>query len=106
MLVNLTPHAINIIAETTITIPPSGQVARVTTAKKVVAHIVVENLSVPINTTLLGSIENLPPQQPNTFYIVSLIVAQLARRNDLLVVDETIRNSEGQIIGCKAFAML
>jgi len=42
----------------------------------------------------------------NTYYIVSLPVAQAARRSDILAVGETVRDDKGQVIGAKSLAVV
>jgi hypothetical protein len=50
----------------------------------------------------------LPPPKPDTYYIVPLPVAQLVRRDDddFIVPHDYVRDSEGNIIGCRAFAFV
>ena len=100
-IVNLTPHAIRIIGETQITIPPSGIVARCFVRREKVGEVG----SVPVNRTVFGDIEGLPDPRSNTYYIVSAIVAQACPdRHDLLIPDDTVRDDQGRIIGCRALA--
>ena len=50
------------------------------------------------------SVTRLPQQKENTYYIVSRLVAEYAKkRKDLLVPDEFVRDEDGNIIGCKSF---
>jgi len=51
---------------------------------------------------------DLPPAEEDVFYIVSLPVAQLVRRgsHDFIVPHELVRDSEGNVVGCKAFAFV
>lgn len=50
----------------------------------------------------------LPDLQLDTVLIVSRIVEESVKsqRDDVVIVDKTIRNSDGQIIGCTAFAKI
>lgn len=50
----------------------------------------------------------LSEPQADTIYVVSAIVAQAVsgKRDDVYVVDETIRNEQGQIVGCNALAKI
>lgn len=95
-IINLTPHAINIIdGDTTTTIDPSGTVARVSV--KVVAT----------NNPILykqqyGDVQDLPAPQDDTIYIVSaLVLARVPHRTDVYapLTAQAIRNDAGQIIG-------
>ena len=47
----------------------------------------------------------LPPIEEGVYYIVSAIVATAIRRNDL-IVPNTIRDEDGQIIGCDSFLVI
>ena len=46
----------------------------------------------------------LPEQQDGTFYIVSALVARAAGREDFVIVNDTVRDNDGRIIGCQSFA--
>lgn len=87
-IINLTPHAINIIdGDTTTTIDPSGTVAT--------------------NNPILykqqyGDVQDLPAPQDDTIYIVSaLVLARVPHRTDVYapLTAQAIRNDAGQIIG-------
>jgi hypothetical protein len=106
-IINLTPHAICVVdadSKPLFTINPSGTVARVEMEKTMIGNV----NGVPINQNNLGNVFGIPDPQPNTIFIVSLITAQNLKgvRDDLLVVDETIRDENNRIIGCKSFAKL
>ena len=103
MLVNLTPHAV--VAEhddgTSRTYPPSGALARCAVTRAQIG--VVDG--VPVYRATFGAVEGLPPPADGTHYIVSRLVAEASRdRADLLVPDDTVRDAEGKIVGCRAFA--
>lgn len=101
-LVNLTPHEINIVGEQSMTIPPSGQVARVAETTEIVSSVD----GIPIIHKTFGKVEGLPEPQPDTIYIVSLLVAQAVEREDVLTIGETVRNDKGQVIGAKSLAVV
>jgi len=108
-LVNLTPHEVAFPMDATqaifFTVPPSGTVARAATARQQVAVLDIDGVTVPVNRVPFGQVENLPEPAEGTYYIVSSIVAQaLPGRQDLLVPDDTIRDSQGRIIGARALA--
>lgn len=98
---NLTPHEINIITEDkTINIKSEG-IARCTTKREKVSDIGI----IPIYKTSFGEVEGLPEPKENHVYIVSALVAQACSgRTDLLVPDDTVRNAQGKIIGCRGLA--
>lgn len=111
-LVNLTPHAINLIVpdgnggETLIVVPPSGAVARCAVTRRVAYLIETpEGFKIPVNHTSFGEVEGLPDPEPGVAYIVSTLVAQAAReRSDIYVVDDTVRDEAGRIVGARALA--
>ena len=56
--------------------------------------------------TTFGNVENLPDKQDDTLLIVSSIVCQACRdRDDLVIVNETVRDDNGRIVGCKSFSI-
>lgn len=104
-LVNLTPHAVAFVSEegvTTLTVQPSGTVARVscTTERTGVFH--VDGVDIPVTATVFGEVENLPAPAEDTVYIVSSLVASRVNRDDVLVPNESVRDAAGRIIGCKS----
>jgi hypothetical protein len=62
MLINLTPHAITIIGTSgeSVTIPPSGAVARVLTQEENVGSTVAGGVTVPIVSRTFGKVEGVP----------------------------------------------
>lgn len=109
-LVNLTPHAINLITDGgTITIPPSGQVLRAEETSVIQFHLTLQEGEVPVKRMEYGVPNFVPEQKPDTFYIVSALAAQALRRhqpdrNDFLVVADAVRDDQGKIIGARALA--
>ena len=108
-LVNLTPHALNLMPggpdEPTVTIPPSGQVARCEVRRVQVDTVTVDGITVPVNRTQFGAVTGLPDPQPDTIYIVSSLVAQaVPDRQDVFIVDDAVRDEQGRIIGARALA--
>lgn len=102
-IVNLTPHDINIIGEigeVVQTFPASGELARCSVSREQVDAI----NSVPVNRTVFGEVTGLPEQQEGVVYIVSALVAQATKRDDVLIPDDAVRDEQGRIIGCRAFA--
>ena len=99
-ITNLTPHEITLCGQK---LPTMG-VARVATATRQVAEI----NGIPVNQVSFGQVVGLPEARKNTIYIVSKIVAEAVKgqRNDIYIVDKTIRNEQGQIIGCEALAKI
>lgn len=97
-IVNLTPHAIVIVRENgNITIPPSGNIARVSTMENLMTY----DGHIPIYDQTYGDTTGLPEMQPDTRYLVSSMV-RLANpdRWDLLSPAGLVRDDNGQPIGC------
>jgi hypothetical protein len=103
-IVNLTPHAINILTENhAMAIIASGEIARCKTERKVIGDID----GIPVTSTVFGEVEGLPEPQEGTIYIVSSLVAQACRdRNDVFIPDDTVRDDEGKIIGCRSLGRI
>lgn len=119
-IINYTPHAINLIEDdsVTLTIPKTGLVVRAVRESIVDRKIAVKGnefevrkvrFSEPILVdTLDGNKElPLPIVQEGVVMAVSAIAGtalMLAGRTDFLIVDGTVRNDDGQIIGATGFA--
>jgi hypothetical protein len=99
-IINLTPHAINVrLNGRDITIPPSGQVARVASSSALVAEVD----GIPVYRTVFGEIEGLPAPQDGIVLVTSTIVAQAAARlgrTDVVSPDTgpTAIRQDGQIV--------
>lgn len=123
MIINLTPHNISVYSmdsceeitkgsykslvlkegATPMMVLPSEGVARASAIKQTVDTI----NGIPVNATSYGEVEGLPEEAKDTFYVVSALTAQAApSRRDLLIVDGTVRNDAGQIVGCTAFGRI
>jgi hypothetical protein len=108
-IVNLTPHALNLMPEgpdgPVVTIPPSGQVARCAVDRVQVDTVTVDGISVPVNQTWFGEVSDLPEPQPDTIFVVSTLVAQaVPDYQDVFIVDDVVRDEQGRIIGARALA--
>ena len=104
-IINCTPHEINIIREDgNINIKPQEKPARVSTKRVVTGNI----NGITVNNVCFGEVENLPEEKEDTIIIVSRIVAEAVKRyrDDVVVVDETVRDEKGRVIGCKSFAVI
>lgn len=103
-MVNLTPHAITFVnAEGKVirALPSSGIVARIKT--EMVMTGVFDDI--PITSSVYGEITDLPARKEGTIYVVSSLVAQRCpEREDVFIPNESVRDSEGRIIGCKSLA--
>lgn len=103
-MVNLTPHDINVVVdETTITIPKSGTVARVTSTQTEVGTI----NGIPVVKTVFGAVEGLPEPEMDTIYVVSSLVLAQLERADVVAPDTgpTALRENGQIVAVRRFQM-
>jgi hypothetical protein len=105
-LINLTPHAINLIADgKTVTLKPSGVVARCATCRTQVDTLTVDGVQIPVNQIGFGAVQDLPAPQDGVCFVVSSLVAQAAKgRQDLLTVDDAVRDASGNVVGARALA--
>jgi len=102
-IVNLLPHAITV---DNVRYNPSGVILRVPMISPVeqfkvngttqVVHLVADE-----DTTV-----ELPPSFSGVFYVVSRQCAEHYQRPDFLVVHDTIRNTDGNIVGARSFAII
>lgn len=118
MIINLTPHVIDIYpvdAPATVTeadvpilrIAPESAPARIAEAvvdgKRFAPRTGAE--AVPVTFVEYGHAEGLPFVRPKIWLVVNLVVAlALPRRPDLLVPYRQVRNAEGAIVGCRGLA--
>ena len=104
-IINLTPHPVNLLdvdANVVITFH-SEVLARCSQNDIIIGKL---NKDIILTKTSYGEVIGLPEQAPRTFYIVSRLVRNaLPNRTDLLVPNQLIRDSEGQIVGCRSFSI-
>lgn len=99
-LLNLTPHAISIIANgETVTIQPSGIVARVA----VEAVQVGEVAGVPVMANKYGKVEGLPEDKTQPILVSSMVLGLLgADYHNIAFAPDTgktaVRNEQGHIV--------
>ena len=98
----------DIVARVSVTRKKIGGIQDINIKSNTFRYKKVANISkIPINKVYYGEIEGLPDFKEGTFYVVSRVVADAAKiigRYDCLVPDEFVRDSEGNIIGCRALA--
>ena len=110
-IVNLTPHVITVLknGEEIAVYDASGCIVRCESDTVTVGEIA----GIPLTETRFGELylidrdkvrHELPAQQDGTFYIVSALVARAAQREDFIIVNDTVRDDNGRIVGCQSFA--
>lgn len=116
MLINLTPHPIVIypyvpaseyedlewINKNCKIIPTSEQFIPARLSMVYIGEFHVDDFL--IERVEYGQLETYYPNKPDTYYIVSLIVALAVTRKDFLVPYREVRNSTGTVIGCRSLA--
>ena len=96
--INLTPHALNVhTGNGVITLPSSGEVARVATVSVEAAPIG----GIPTVRTTTGAVTGLPAPQPGDLLVVSGMVAAAAPREDVLSPGDLVRDESGRPVGCR-----
>ena len=103
-IVNLTRHSINFLDgdnQPILTVEPSGVIARAKQTRTLCGTIA----GIPVNQCAYGTVQGLPEPAKETIYIVSAITAQACpEREDVYIVDDSVRNEDGRIIGVRALA--
>ena len=108
MFVNLTPHAVNYIRDdNSVETLPSQGVARA--AQTTVLVVEIEGRW--ITKSSYGAPVDLPEPVAGVYLIVSLATVNAAKQfgrscDDLLIVNETVRDDAGRIIGCRSFGVV
>ncbi len=108
-IVNLTPHKVKVVDDdnnVVATFPSSG-VARAYQHDVLASEIDL----IPVVKTEFGEVSGLPEPTEGAVFIVSRITVEAARAqgrstDDLLVTSGAVRDDQGRIVGCRAFARL
>jgi hypothetical protein len=114
-IINLTPHELNVYdseGKVILSIPPPKDVPipRVQVRSEIVGEVEVDGVKIPVRRVVYGDVENLPPPEEGTIYVVSTFVTLALRekgveRRDLLSpdtnVDSAVRDSSGKVLGVK-----
>ena len=107
-VVNCTPHDVNLITEKgNITFPRSGIIPRLTEQQVKINSINSNGIEIDIMKKSFLEPEGLPEPQENTIFIVSALVAgAIKNRDDLLIPNDTVRDEQGRIVGCRSLAKI
>lgn len=108
-IVNLTPHEVKVLDDddNVIATFPSVGVARARQHDVPAGEIE----SIPVVKTEFGEVLGLPEPTEGTVFIVSRITVEAAQvqgrsTDDLLTTSGAVRDDQGRIVGCRAFARL
>ena len=102
-MINLTPHAINILDNKTgktLVIPPSGTVARVAQTYTEQGYIPIEGLPVPVVSAQYGKVSGLPDDANTPILVSAMVLAALKYRPNTYAPDTNvgaIRDEKGHI---------
>lgn len=102
-IVNLTPHAVTVNGEDgSVTVPPSGTVARIETVMTPAETITVDGVAITVQAQRMGEVTGLPEPVDGTVYVVSLPVAAAlgASRPDVVAPGPLVRDAEGRPVAC------
>lgn len=102
-IVNLTPHELNICnaAGETVSIPPSGTIARVAETRVQLRAV----NGIPVTRAEYGAVEGLPEPQEGAIYVVSaLVLGRCGGRSDVFAPGTAVRDAEGRVIGCSGLS--
>jgi len=103
-IINCTPHNVNICdANNKVynSFLKSDNPIRLSTVSNKIGNI----NGIPVNNVTFGTTD-LPKRKSNVFYIVSALVkGAYPNRSDLIVPHDFVRDSDGNIIGCKSFSV-
>lgn len=101
-ITNLTPHVLTIVgADGTLTIQPSGIVARLAVIRTALTPVVVDGVSLSVVLPALGEVTDLLAAEAGVILVVSALVAGVANRSDVYSPGELIRDGAGNVIGAR-----
>jgi hypothetical protein len=102
-IINLTPHSLTLVgANGTLTVPPSGIVARLAVSRTALAPVVGPlGIELPVSLPVMGEVTDLPPAEDGVILVVSALVAGAVNRPDVMSPGELIRDSGGNVIGAR-----
>ena len=107
-VINCTPHDVVIISESgNITFERSGIIPRLKEVQQKINSVNSNGIEIDIMEKSFLEPEGLPEPKEGTIYIVSALVAGAVKhRDDLVIPNDTIRDDQGRIIGCRNLARI
>lgn len=106
-IINLTPHPINFLGadnRVILTVPSSG-VARASQCRETIGWVELDGMTLPVTRSKFGAVGGLPAEKDDVIYVVSAITAQaVPEREDVFIVDDSVRDENGRIIGVRGLA--
>lgn len=107
-IVNLTPHDINVVDDdgnNIISFPSQGTVRLSSDIVSGGSVKDVSGVNIPLTKTSFGNPQGLPDKDGRLFIVSSLVAQACPNRDDLLIVNDTVRDDSGKIIGCRSFSV-
>jgi len=110
-VINLTPHDVNLYDKSGENIVETFKSRGIARASQRIEEAGTLDGEYPLVKIIYGAPTDLPEYEKGTYYIVSSLTAEAARcygrvTIDLLLTAELVRNTEGQVIGCRSFAIV
>lgn len=112
-LINLTPHLLSLQREdgTTLVLPPSGEVARVSETREDAGRLPVVGGFLRLTRPVMGRVTGLPGQVEGTTLVVSRMVLKAVReqqptRDDLISPGPLVRDEKGVVVGADGGTVL
>lgn len=109
-IVNLTPHNIDILSQSENVIkvlPPCSNPPRVEEHSRQVNSVSVDDKTIPIKVVSYTHKVDLPEEKPETYYVVSRLIAETRpERTDLLVPYDIVHTPDHSIKGCQSFSLI
>lgn len=107
MILNLTPHPITLLRgdgeENRQVLLPAGKPARVASCQTSVG----EFDGMPLVRQEYGEVQDLPPIAKDTIFIVSrMVMVACPHRSDLVCPADLVRDTQGNIVGCRSLERL
>jgi hypothetical protein len=114
-IVNLTPHSLTLHGEGgSLTIPASGAVVRLAVTREALPALMVGDIELPVHRPRMGAItthypsggvvDGLPLAEEGVVFVVSALVADAAKRADVMSPGELVRDAKGVIIGARGLS--
>ena len=102
-IINCTPHALNIYHfGGVLRLLPSGVLPRLAVTRENVTPVVGPwDEVLNVSRTTLGELTDLPDPQDGVILVTSALVADAAKRPDVMSPGELVRDASGVIIGCR-----
>ena len=106
-IINLTPHPVNFLGadnRVILTVPSSG-VARAAHRRDTIGWVELDGMTLSVIRSKFGAVEGLPAEQDDVIYVVLALTAQaVSKREGVFIVDDSVRDENGRIIGVRGLA--